>query len=162
MASSSTVPTLAQSWRDLEVTMNRAEKSLSGFINQRLDFGLSRPGSCCKSLVPYPQCSACRDFRLPMLLARSTVDTALEILHEARTHQVQSAFELSCRPPMALPLHNRRLSYSHLSATIGSTRIARRDGSHAAISAMARNKSEIPANETLSTVLTPCSTPRSK
>ena len=32
-----------------------------------------------KSLVPYRQCSACRNFRLPMLLARSSVDTALEI-----------------------------------------------------------------------------------
>ena len=53
-------------------------------------------------------------------------------------------------------------SYSHLSATIGSTRIARRDGSHAAINATARNKSEIPANGTLSTVLRPCSSPRSK
>ena len=52
-------------------------------------------------------------------------------------------------------LNNRHWSYSHLSATIGSTRMARLDGSHAAISAMARNKSEIPANETLSTVLNP-------
>jgi len=30
-----------------------------------------------KPLVPYRQCSACRNFRLPMLLARSSVDTAI-------------------------------------------------------------------------------------
>lgn len=30
-----------------------------------------------KSLVPYRQCSACTNFRLPMLLARSSVDTAI-------------------------------------------------------------------------------------
>ena len=32
-----------------------------------------------KSLVPYRQCSACRNLRLPMLQMRSIVDTALEI-----------------------------------------------------------------------------------
>ena len=30
-----------------------------------------------KSLVPYRQCSACRNFRLPLLLMRSIVDTAI-------------------------------------------------------------------------------------
>jgi hypothetical protein len=30
-----------------------------------------------KSLVPYRQCSACRNSRLPMLLVRSIVDTAI-------------------------------------------------------------------------------------
>jgi hypothetical protein len=45
--------------------------------------------------------------------------------------------------------------YSYLSATMGSTRIARLDGRQAASSAMARNKIETPMKKTPTIVFSP-------
>ena len=54
----------------------------------------TNPPTCqlAKSLVPYPQCSARRDFRLPMLLVRSIVDTALENWRKPRIDFGDSCF----------------------------------------------------------------------
>jgi hypothetical protein len=41
------------------------------------EFATKTPPHVAKSLVPYRQCSACRNFRLPVLLLRSIVDTAI-------------------------------------------------------------------------------------